>query len=215
MPQMYKNFPCTDWSDQPPTDPPIGWFDGHRRLDGRTTFQRFAKEWDFNLTTSSPLYPKSNGLAERNVQTMKQMLRKITETNGDIYIGLLEWRNMPITELANVGNLQGELKMLQEKRKHYYDRGRTVLPELNPLDVVRIQTGTQWLPGFVESRHPRPWSFSVVRADGSHLQKNRSRLLSTKEAMPAINNDQNEDVPMPTICLSNRNIRRPQRLIEQ
>ena len=110
-------------------------------------FQQFAKQWDFNLTTLSPLYPKSNGLAERNVQTMKQMLRKITETNGDIYVGLLEWRNTPITGLtetpaqllisrrlrsivptvshlltpANVGNVQGQLKMLQEKQKHYYD----------------------------------------------------------------------------------------------
>ena len=72
---------------------------------------------------------------------MKQMLRKITETNGDIYIGLLEWRNMPITELANVGNLQGKLKMLQEKRKHYYDRGRTVLPELNPFGCCK---DTNW-----------------------------------------------------------------------
>ena len=204
-------------------------------------FQRFAKQWNFNLTTSSPLHPKSNGLAERNVHTMKQMLRKITETNGDIYVGLLEWRNTPITGLtetpaqllmgrrlrsvvptvshlltpANVGNVQGQLKMLQEKQKHYYDRGSKALPELKPLDVVRIRTGTQWLPGFVESRHPSPRSFNVVRADGSHLRRNRSQLLSTKEAMPAINNDRDDDVPMSTIRQSNRSIRRPQRLIEQ
>ena len=90
---------------------------------------------------------------------------------------------------ANVGKVQGQLKMLPEKQKHYYDRGSKALPELNPLDVVRIRTGTQWLPGFVESRHPSPRSFNVIWADGSHLRRNRSQLLSTKEAMPAINND--------------------------
>ena len=36
-----------------------------------------------------------------------------------------------------------------------------------------------------------------------------------KEVMPAINNNQDEDVPMATKRQSNRNIRRPQRLIEQ
>ena len=30
-------------------------------------FKKFAKEWQFNLTTSSPHFPQSNGLAERNV----------------------------------------------------------------------------------------------------------------------------------------------------
>ena len=31
-------------------------------------FKVFAKSWDFQLVTSSPTYPQSNGLVERNVQ---------------------------------------------------------------------------------------------------------------------------------------------------
>ena len=30
----------------------------------------FAQEWGFTITTTSPTYPQSNGLAERNVQTI-------------------------------------------------------------------------------------------------------------------------------------------------
>ena len=39
-------------------------------------FKKFQREWDFKLTTSSPYHPKSNGLAERNIQTLKRVLRK-------------------------------------------------------------------------------------------------------------------------------------------
>lgn len=39
--------------------------------------QRFAKEYDFEFKTSSPRYLRSNGLAERFVQTAKNILKKI------------------------------------------------------------------------------------------------------------------------------------------
>ena len=39
-------------------------------------FQQFAKIWKFNYTTSSPRYRRSNGLAERTVQTVKHLLSK-------------------------------------------------------------------------------------------------------------------------------------------
>ena len=34
-------------------------------------FARFAKEWNIQLSPSSPYYPQSNGEAERSVQTIK------------------------------------------------------------------------------------------------------------------------------------------------
>lgn len=37
-------------------------------------FSDFASTWGFKHIPSSPHYPKSNGFAERNVQTMKNML---------------------------------------------------------------------------------------------------------------------------------------------
>ena len=32
-------------------------------------FKDFASKWEFEVVTSSPHYPKSNGLVERNIQT--------------------------------------------------------------------------------------------------------------------------------------------------
>ena len=38
-------------------------------------FKDFASKWDFEVVTPSPHYLKSNGLVERNIQTVKQLLR--------------------------------------------------------------------------------------------------------------------------------------------
>ena len=43
-------------------------------------FKNFASIWEIEVVTSSPHYPKSNGLVERNVQTVKQLLRKADES---------------------------------------------------------------------------------------------------------------------------------------
>ena len=39
-------------------------------------FATFAKQWDFKHVTSSPTYPQSNGMAERTVQTVKNLIKK-------------------------------------------------------------------------------------------------------------------------------------------
>ncbi|KAL4153907.1 hypothetical protein QTP88_001740 [Uroleucon formosanum] len=56
---------------------------------GSKEFYKFAKEWDFKITTSNPHYPKSNGLAERYVGIAKKMLQKSKE-EGHVTQGWLE-----------------------------------------------------------------------------------------------------------------------------
>uniref|UniRef100_A0A1A8V0X7 Gypsy retrotransposon integrase-like protein 1 n=1 Tax=Nothobranchius furzeri TaxID=105023 RepID=A0A1A8V0X7_NOTFU len=52
-------------------------------------FQKFASEWGFAHTTSSPRFPQSNGEAERAVRTVKSLLQK-----EDTHISLL-WHIAP------------------------------------------------------------------------------------------------------------------------
>ena len=54
-----------------------------------TEFKQFAEEWDFKHITSSPIYPQSNGLAERRVKTLKNILGKPV----DKQMGLLTCRS--------------------------------------------------------------------------------------------------------------------------
>lgn len=60
-------------------------------------FKQFAKHWEFQHTTSSPYYARSNGFAERNVQTVKRLLEKAKHDKTDPYLALLNFRNTPIS----------------------------------------------------------------------------------------------------------------------
>ena len=59
-------------------------------------FKQFTDEWGIKHNPSSPLFPKSNGLAERNIQTIKNLIKKCTETGNDISEALLHLRATPI-----------------------------------------------------------------------------------------------------------------------
>jgi len=52
-------------------------------------FKQFTKDYCFQHHTSSPHYPQSNGLAERAVQTVKNLLKKAILDKRDLYLALL------------------------------------------------------------------------------------------------------------------------------
>ena len=56
-------------------------------------FENFALKYGFCHTTSWPGYSKSNGMAERAVQTAKSIIKKAKGDNEDPYLGLLNFRN--------------------------------------------------------------------------------------------------------------------------
>lgn len=170
-------------------------------------FAHFAKSWKFKHITSSPGFPQSNGQSERAIQSVKNLLKKARESQGDPYIALLEYRNAPLdgvklspaqllmgrrlkTKLPTSAQLlqpelhkdiRSKLKKRQEKQKHYYDRGAKNLPGLDQGEAVRVRVGTTWQPAVVQSDHNLPRSYVVRTPQGSVFRKNRRHLLKCKE----------------------------------
>ena len=62
----------------------------------------FMKNYGIQHTTSSPLYPQSNGLIKKAVQTIKMTLKKCKEAGEDRYLALLDLRNTPRDQ--NIGS---------------------------------------------------------------------------------------------------------------
>ena len=83
----------------------------------RDEFAEFEREYGFKHISSSPWYPQSNGLAERTVQTAKNLTKKATVERQDFQFGLRDYRNAPIEEIG-----QSPAQMLMGRRT------RTKLP---------------------------------------------------------------------------------------
>ena len=71
-------------------------------------FSNFATEYGFQHLTSSPLYPQSNGEAERAVRTTKNLLKKAK----DPYLAMLAYRSTPLS----IGFTPSELLMCRKLR---------------------------------------------------------------------------------------------------
>eukprot|EP00731_Ephydatia_muelleri_P032552 Em0024g96a len=72
-------------------------------------FAKFAASYGFKHTTSSPYFPQSNGLAERTVQTVKNILKG----NQDPYLAILTYRS---TQLPWCGLSPAQLLMGRQLR---------------------------------------------------------------------------------------------------
>ena len=188
-------------------------------------FAKFAKEYKFKHTFSSPYFPISNGEAERAVQTAKKIL-----STDDPYIALLAYRSTTHSstgfspaELCMGRKIRTTLPVLSEnllpvvpdlkvvksndydaklKYKHYYDKRHGVrnLPELADNDVVRIKLPGQKIwgePGVVMNKCG---SRSYTVSHGSSVfRRNRKHLqfVPSPTSEPSVETDNRSDEPMP------------------
>lgn len=128
-------------------------------------FENFAHKWEFKHIRSSPLYPQSNGLAERAVRSAKHLLEKCYRDHTDIRAALLHVRNLPRDGLPSPAqrllsrqtrtflpvtkamlrpvvhiNVKHTIAKQRLRGKDYDDRNAHQLPALNPGQTVRMQT---------------------------------------------------------------------------
>ena len=166
-------------------------------------FTDFARQYDFCHLTSSPLYPQSNGQAERGVQTVKGLLKEV----DDPYMALLNYRTTPFpwcnlspAELSIGRQLRFNLPQIKDKQrpawpylkefckqnelfkqrqKADFDRRHRVrpLPPITSNTEVWITSGDQPVPGRVTATALTPRSYLVETSPvHAHIRRNRQHI---------------------------------------
>lgn len=171
-------------------------------------FKKFCRDYGIQHTTSSPYYPKSNGLAEKTVQTLKRLLTKAKREGRDPYLSILDYRNTPIIgsaspaqllfgrrtrttiptskkllhpEVQDPVDIKNQLKETQLTQQMYYDRQARPLPELAEGEVVRIKDKHR--SGSKQGVIVSPRSYLVEDNLGNVYRRNRQQLVATHEKM--------------------------------
>ena len=190
-------------------------------------FQAFAKEWEFIHRTSSPHHAQSNGMAERVVQTIKNMLKKAKADGKDPYLCLLNLRSNP---MENIGASPAQLLMgqrvrtrlpttlqllkptmvanavqqlfenRQKKQKQYFDQGARALQKLHVGDNVRIWQDGTWNPAQVTGLSEQPRSYVVQMPEGQVYRRNRKFLRKSKEQSITPKNMDNQTMTQSSVC---------------
>ena len=93
------------------------------------TFKKLMMEYRVNHITSLPHYPKSNGLAEKYVQIIKNLFYKAKEEGQDLHKCLMIYRNTPLSN-----HLQSPMQILSSRST------RSTLPLSN---AAKRQMGIQ------------------------------------------------------------------------
>lgn len=171
-------------------------------------FRTFAQSYNVKVNTSSPTYSQSNGMAERSIQTVKNLLKKAHSEGKDEYIALLEYRNTPIAnceyspaqllmsrmlrdkiptqpkllEPRVAENARQQLIERQKVNKLEYDKNAKTMSQLQTGDSVRYRQDKTWEPAVVVNQHQSPRSYIISTETGQTLRRNRRHLLKTNEA---------------------------------
>lgn len=164
--------------------------------------QSYFKSKDITLITSTPRYPKSNGMAEKYVQISKMILKKYFEDNLDYREGIMQYNNTPLvglnlspSQILNSRNIRTSpctieylkpkiqkhvyklLLLKQSVCKNNYDRhARRNNITFEPGDEVVYREGNVWLKAKIDKKHKQPRSYIILTSSGKHLRRNNFQL---------------------------------------
>lgn len=174
-------------------------------------FKRFSNDWNFEVVTSSPGYPQSNGMSERAIQIAKNMIRK----SSDWKASLLEYRNTTMTDvgLSPAEILMGRRlrsripvkdKLLDTNRQrfvrnklverngksqYYYNRHVRDRKEFQVGDKIVYRDGKKWNKAIIIEKHKAPRSYliknlfgRILRRTSFHLRKSYDNNNNNKQS---------------------------------
>lgn len=172
--------------------------------------RQFAKEWNFEIKTTSPYHSQSNGLVEKAVGITKQMLKKSKESKQDLELYLMNYRNAPVaglpfspTQLLNSRHIRTKLPMdkcelkpklipeeahMQMKnnqytQKLYYDRtSRKQEVQYFEGEEILVQNvfTKLWERGQVVEKLPQPRSYLIQLRNGAKHRRTSIHLKKLK-----------------------------------
>ncbi|UYV72007.1 K02A2.6-like [Cordylochernes scorpioides] len=163
-------------------------------------FKMFEKNWNFKQITLSPLHPRSNGLVERNVQTIKNLIKKARQGDENPFLTLLNFRSPKIdgvespaallfgrditTKLPytnsylkprkiNIGKVQNRWRERQIVQKGYHDRGSK--------EHFYLNTGRNgWIPTTIRDFADTQRLYFVESPHGEVIRRNSKDLYSPR-----------------------------------
>ena len=184
-------------------------------------FGEFLKKWDIIHVTSSPLYPQSNGEAERAVQTVKNLMHK----NVNIQAALCAYRDTPLSNgyspsellygrgmnsMGILSNKKLDVKRLrsversQRVRQADYFNARHRVRERSPIDVgqnITVHEGRKRSDAVVVATRGRE---VVASRAGKLIRRNREHVTRrpTPREMTDSPNTDNGAACLPEAVLS-------------
>ncbi|KAK3932700.1 hypothetical protein KUF71_002670, partial [Frankliniella fusca] len=208
-------------------------------------WRQYAKSIGSTIVTSSPEYPRSNGLAEKAVHIAKQLLRKCHDSGSHYLDGLREYNNTPLTGMSvspsqillsrmvrtcvptlskalepKVIDLGGVPQIMKLKVKEKHDRHARRKPvKFTVGQSIIYWRNRKWYKGTVVEKLNAPRSYLIRKLDGGILRRNTFHLQSSVTKPDKFDQPPVEkyhfNVPHSVLQMPERVIRGPQPLWEQ
>ena len=149
-------------------------------------FAKFSNEWEFEHITSSPQYPESNRYIERQVQNIKNILKKTNQ--ADRQLALLALRHTPINKKvpspmhimfnrSDPNNLE-YLKHVTPKPTLKDTRRKSEPEPFIAGQNIRLKSPNNriWEKGIIVRKQQEPHSYDVEGPSGRHIRRTHHHL---------------------------------------
>ena len=187
-------------------------------------FSNFCKMYNIRHVTSSPHFPRSNGEAERGVQTVKRLWSKCKDKD----LALLDYRTTPLESCGlspaqlcmgrrprnllpvsrdllqpkafDIQAIRLKLDIEKERQRYYYDaKSAGDIPPLqvgDPVSMSPLPGSKRWLPAKVVAKHASPRSY-IVEYGGRWYRRNREALRISSNKAVRLSDDRTQQ-PQPS-----------------
>ncbi|KAK3928070.1 hypothetical protein KUF71_016354 [Frankliniella fusca] len=164
--------------------------------------KQYAESIGSSIVTSSPEYPRSNGLAEKGVHIAKQLLKKCFDSDTHYLDALREYNNTPLSGMSfspaqilmsrmvrtsvparskalepKVVDLGGIPQAMQQRVKSQHDRrARRKSVEFAVGQPIVYWRNRKWYKGTVVEKLQAPRSYLIRQLNGRVLRRNTWHL---------------------------------------